>query len=169
LEGFERSQNGLFGVRTKVINGVVWVNLSMEETDEDDGKVEEGIGMNVRMVEDIGIKIGKSSWIGGGVMEGGFNWKMACECLHLAVYQLLGLRALIMFMNSTHKAPHKRPGDRAYIGISLALPFINLCHPTVLSFAGRTNALIDLPLPKHVSFQYPRLRMLNFVEHSPPI
>ncbi|KAL3432792.1 Rieske [2Fe-2S] iron-sulfur domain-containing protein [Aspergillus tetrazonus] len=82
LEGFERSQNGLFGVRTKVINGVVWVNLNMEETDEDDGKVE-GMGMNVRMVEDIGIDIGNSSWIGGGGMEGGFNWKMALPTKHL--------------------------------------------------------------------------------------
>ncbi|KAL4818316.1 Rieske [2Fe-2S] iron-sulfur domain-containing protein [Aspergillus spinulosporus] len=77
LEGFERSQNGLFGVRAKVINGVVWVNLSMEETDEDDGKLEEGMGMNAIMVEDIGIDIGKSSRIGGGGMEGVFNWKMA--------------------------------------------------------------------------------------------
>ncbi|KAL4776053.1 Rieske [2Fe-2S] iron-sulfur domain-containing protein [Aspergillus nidulans var. acristatus] len=83
LEGFERSQNGLFQVRAKVINGVVWVNLSMEETDEDDGEVEEGMGTNVRMVEDIGIDIGKFSWIGGGGMEGEFNWKMALPIKHL--------------------------------------------------------------------------------------
>ncbi|KAL4753551.1 hypothetical protein BDW72DRAFT_190999 [Aspergillus terricola var. indicus] len=83
LEGFERSQNGLFGVRAKVINGVVWVNLSMEETDEDDGEVEEGMEINVRMVEEIGIDIGKSSWIGGGRMEGGFNWKLALPTKHL--------------------------------------------------------------------------------------
>jgi hypothetical protein len=74
-----------------------------------------------------------------------------------------------MFMNSTHKAPHKRPRNRAYIGISLALPFTDPYHPAVLPFAGKIKALIDLPLSKHVSFQHPQLRMLNFVEHSPPI
>ncbi|KAL4738546.1 Rieske [2Fe-2S] iron-sulfur domain-containing protein [Aspergillus similis] len=83
LEGFERGQNGLFGIRAKVIKGVVWVNLSMEETDEDDGEVEEGMGMNIRMVEEIGTDIEKSSWIGGGRMEGGFNWKMALPPKHL--------------------------------------------------------------------------------------
>ncbi|KAL5047751.1 hypothetical protein BDW71DRAFT_206119 [Aspergillus fruticulosus] len=69
MEGFERAQNGLFGVRVKVNNGVVWVNLSMEEKDEDDDEEGEGMRMNMKMVKELGLDIERSSWIGGGRME----------------------------------------------------------------------------------------------------
>ncbi|KAL6236038.1 hypothetical protein BDW75DRAFT_250473 [Aspergillus navahoensis] len=85
MEGFERAQNGLFGARTNVNNGVVWVNLSMEEKVEDDAEgVGMEMGMNMRIVEEIGFDIETSSWVGGGRMEGGFNWKMALHTSHLA-------------------------------------------------------------------------------------
>ncbi|KAL4995856.1 Rieske [2Fe-2S] iron-sulfur domain-containing protein [Aspergillus recurvatus] len=92
MEGFERDQNGLFGVRVKVHNGAVWVNLSIEENVEDDA---EGMGteraISISMAE-IGYDIERSSWIGGGRMEGGFNWKMALHTSHLT--NALGLEQI---------------------------------------------------------------------------
>ncbi|KAL4976471.1 Rieske [2Fe-2S] iron-sulfur domain-containing protein [Aspergillus desertorum] len=83
MEGFERGQNGLLGVRVKVDNGLVWVNLSMKEEVED---YPEGLGtemgMNMGMTEQVGFDIERSRWIGGGRMEGEFNWKMALHTGH---------------------------------------------------------------------------------------
>ncbi|RDW83854.1 putative iron-sulfur cluster-binding protein [Aspergillus mulundensis] len=71
VEGFEKSANGLFGVGVKVRDGLVWVNLSIEGEGVD-GKEED-------MAKELGIDLGGSAWVGGGRLEGSFNWKMALQ------------------------------------------------------------------------------------------
>ncbi|KAL5339727.1 Rieske [2Fe-2S] iron-sulfur domain-containing protein [Aspergillus crustosus] len=78
--GFERSKNGLFGVGVDVDeNGIVWVNLGVKG---------EGEGEESRILEtgDIGNRAGsgkESVRVGGGVVDGGFNWKLALRKSYL--------------------------------------------------------------------------------------
>ncbi|OJJ04743.1 hypothetical protein ASPVEDRAFT_44276 [Aspergillus versicolor CBS 583.65] len=66
VEGFERGENGLFEVGVKVDGqGVVWVNLGSCD-EKEDGSIS------------INGKIGGGwRWIGGGKLDGAFNWKGA--------------------------------------------------------------------------------------------
>lgn len=72
VQGFERGENGLFEVGVRVGGeGVVWVNLGSCE-DEKEGDLSLG-----------------TRWIGGGKLDGGFNWKGACECNSYTMQYLL--------------------------------------------------------------------------------
>ncbi|KAL4872094.1 hypothetical protein BDV12DRAFT_205493 [Aspergillus spectabilis] len=85
VEGFEREVNGLFEVGVRVGGeGIVWVNVEVKG--EGEGR-EEG-GMDVKGLEGIlrGNKIEMGSGlVGGGVVEGGFNWKVALRRSYLEI------------------------------------------------------------------------------------
>lgn len=72
MQGFERGENGLFEVGVRVgREGVVWVNLG-----DCEGEREGDLPLGMR-------------WIGGGKLEGGFNWKGACEYSSRILVKLL--------------------------------------------------------------------------------
>ncbi|KAK2782087.1 hypothetical protein FQN52_001200 [Onygenales sp. PD_12] len=77
LESFDKRQNGLFEIRTKVTkHGLVFVNLDAgsEVDDLDEGVFDKIAGLN---------RISRGSvWIDGWEMEGNFNWKMAVQNLN---------------------------------------------------------------------------------------
>ncbi|BCS17823.1 putative iron-sulfur cluster-binding protein [Aspergillus puulaauensis] len=78
VQGFERGENGLFEVGVRVGGeGVVWVNMG----DCEDEKEKEG---------DLSLR---TRWIGGGKLEGGFNWKGALRTGYLV--DSLGLETLV--------------------------------------------------------------------------
>ncbi|KAL4884037.1 Rieske [2Fe-2S] iron-sulfur domain-containing protein [Aspergillus karnatakaensis] len=72
VEGFERGGNGLFEVGVWVDSyGVVWVNLEVGR--------EEGSGLGAEALMEGCMKtVGRESFVvGGGKLEGMFNWKIA--------------------------------------------------------------------------------------------
>ncbi|KAK2803817.1 hypothetical protein FQN50_006824 [Emmonsiellopsis sp. PD_5] len=77
LESFDKRQNGLFEIRTKVTkHGLVFVNLDAgsEVDDLDEGVFDKIAGAN---------RISRGSvWIDGWEMERRFNWKMAVQNLN---------------------------------------------------------------------------------------
>ncbi|KAL2828177.1 Rieske [2Fe-2S] iron-sulfur domain-containing protein [Aspergillus cavernicola] len=85
--GFEKGENGLFAIRVWVSGrGFVFGNLGVEKGrgvgmgmrgDEEDVQIE--VGPLDGFAERNGIGIGRGGgWIAGGVVEGRFNWKIAC-------------------------------------------------------------------------------------------
>ncbi|KAL4794440.1 Rieske [2Fe-2S] iron-sulfur domain-containing protein [Aspergillus venezuelensis] len=71
VDGFENGGNGLFPVDVKVQGGIVWGCLAGNDMSMEEGGEEES-----ERLEKIGIGM-YTTWIGGGTMEGKFNWKIA--------------------------------------------------------------------------------------------
>ena len=76
VQGFERGENGLFEVGVRVGGeGVVWVNLGNCDGWKDENVLLRGAEGKIGG----GDGGGGWRWIGGGKLDGGFNWKAACE------------------------------------------------------------------------------------------
>lgn len=89
VPGFEKSQNGLFEINTRVSgSGFVFVNL---DAGKEVGNVE--IGVAAAKVDEFAGRMGVGrknglSWKGGGVLEAGFNWKLGGEFLPFCLVRL---------------------------------------------------------------------------------
>lgn len=74
VAGFEKSENGLFEIHTRVSEtGFIFVNL-------DAGPVVSEVEMG--SLDSLASRNGvgaKSTWIGGQTLEGKFGWKLGCK------------------------------------------------------------------------------------------
>lgn len=76
VPGFEKAQNGLFEIHTRVSgSGFVFVNLDAGR----DGEIEDWNGDGDGFARRNGFG-GNVNLVGGEVLEGEFNWKLGCEC-----------------------------------------------------------------------------------------
>ncbi|KAL4927499.1 putative iron-sulfur cluster-binding protein [Aspergillus undulatus] len=97
ISGFEKEMNGLFGVRVMVEGGVVWVNLGragigMDRMDGEDEEIDLP-GVSEPKPQMPGVELdfkGYTVWVGGGAVEGVFNWKVALQ--QTAITKALGLK-----------------------------------------------------------------------------
>lgn len=83
VPGFKKEENGLFEIEATVSgSGAVWVNL-------DTGAKDQSINEDERRNIDgfLGLKQGKTRWINGRTVEGGFNWKKAGQSSLLYTFE----------------------------------------------------------------------------------
>ncbi|KAL4918100.1 Rieske [2Fe-2S] iron-sulfur domain-containing protein [Aspergillus aurantiobrunneus] len=106
VEGFERGENGLFevGVWVEGVDGVgvVWVNLGVGEV----------LDLDLGRLRGVGRRNGMGSgcdWVGGGTLEGVFNWKWALRTRLLE--DALGLNEIPSrsFMQDILGSFHRKP------------------------------------------------------------
>lgn len=74
VPGFDKSENGLFEIHTRVSeSGFIFVNLDAGQTVP---RAETGALDDLARRNGVGEK---AVWIGGQALEGNFGWKLGCK------------------------------------------------------------------------------------------